>query len=190
MAGFVLAGGRSRRMGRDKALLSCGQTTLLEHALGVLRTVCDDVAIAGSRDDLSSFAPVIADEFADSGPLSGMHAALKQSQYAWNLFLAVDLPLIEPAHANMLLEYPRTPNTLAVTAEADGRLQPLFGVYHWKLAGPIEQALQAGERAVIPMLESISAPDGLLRVEFPASTLLNVNTPGELALIVTAPTCK
>lgn len=183
VAGFVLAGGHSRRMGRDKALLSYGHTTMLGHALEVLRAVCDQVEIAGNRDDLSSFASVVADQFADCGPLGGMHAALKQSKSDWNIFLAVDLPRVEPLHVKLLLMEPRLFGTVAVAAEAEGRLQPLLGLYHRKLAGSIERALLAGERAVMPVIESVCAPNGLLRVEFPASALVNLNTPDELAAL-------
>lgn len=183
VAGFVLAGGHSRRMGRDKALLSYGHTTMLGHALGVMRAVCDEVAIAGSRDDLSSFASVVADQFIDCGPLSGMHAALQHSKSDWNIFLAVDLARVEPLHVKLLLKQPRLSGTVAVIAEADGQLQPLLGLYHRKLAGPIERALLAGERAVISVIESICTPNGLLRVVFPASALINLNTPDELAAL-------
>jgi len=184
IAGFVLAGGHSRRMGRDKALLPYDGSTLLEHALEMLRTVCDEVAIAGSRDDLSRFAPVIADVFRECGPLAGMHAALAQSQTEWNLFLAVDLPRIEPAHLRALLAQPRDPATRAVVAVADGRLQPLCGLYHRDLAGPIAEALTTEKRAVIPVLESICGADGMQRVHFEdGDAFLNLNTPEDVATL-------
>jgi len=184
VAGFVLAGGRSTRMGRDKALLPYGDATLLEHALTTLRGVCDAVAIAGSRDDLSAFAPVIADEFADCGPLGGIHAALAQSRQEWNLFLAVDMPRVTAKHLRRLLAHPRSVSTRAVVAQADGRLQPLCGLYHRELAGLIAQALAEGKRAVIPVLESITGAQGLMRVDFEDGTaFLNMNTPEDVATL-------
>jgi len=184
VAGFVLAGGRSRRMGRDKALLPYGDATLLEHALATLRDVCDDVVIAGSRDDLSAFAPVIADEFVECGPLGGMHAALAQSQLDWNLFLAVDMPRVTAEHLHKLLAQPRSVSTRAVFAQAGGRLQPLCGLYHRELAGKMAQALAEGKRAVIPVLESITDAHGLLRVDFEdAAAFLNMNTPEDMATL-------
>ena len=171
-------------MGRDKALLPYGGSTLLEHALETLLVVCEPVAIAGNRDDLTSFAPVIADVFPDCGPLGGIHTALAQSQNEWNLFLAVDLPRIEPEHLRALLAQPCTPATRAVVAVADGRLQPLCGLYHRGLAVPIAEALAAGNRAVIPALESICGADGLHRVQFEdADAFLNLNTPEDVATL-------
>jgi molybdenum cofactor guanylyltransferase len=182
--GFVLAGGQSRRMGRDKALLPYAGTTLLEHALETLRAVCDGVAIAGCRDDLAAYAPVIQDAFRDCGPLGGIYAALEHSQVEWNLFLAVDLPRIEPSHLKKLLAHPRTPETRTILAHADGRLQPLCGLYHRSLAAPIAEALAAGERAVIPVLESIVDAHGLERVWFDEDdAFLNLNTPEDVATL-------
>jgi len=184
VAGFVLAGGQSRRMGRDKALLPFEGTTLLEHALETLRAVCDDVAIAGCRDDLARFAPVIQDAFRDCGPLGGIYAALEQTQVEWNLFLAVDLPRIEPEHLRTLLAHPRTPETRMVLAAADGRIQPLCGLYHRSLAAAVAEALADGERAVIPVLASIAGTLGLERVWFENDdAFLNLNTPEDVATL-------
>jgi len=181
-AGFVLAGGHSRRMGRDKALLPYAGATLVEHALSVLRTVCGEVAIAGDREDLAQYARVIPDVFADCGPLGGIHAALAQSRQEWNIFLAVDLPCIG---AEDLIRLVDERGELGAAAYGDGRLQPLCGIYHRRLAEPIAQALAAGERAVIPVLTAACAAEGagLVKVELAeAAALANLNTPDDLTL--------
>jgi molybdopterin-guanine dinucleotide biosynthesis protein A len=181
-AGFVLAGGQSRRMGRDKASLRVGETTLLERALGALQTVCGTVTIVGNRDDLTVFAWVIPDSFTDSGPLAGIHAALAQSQTDWNMVLAVDLPGIQAENLRYLMDVPRAESAVAVVAMGGGRLQPLCGLYHRRLAEAIGQALAAGERAVIPTLETVCGETGLVRVEFAdAKVLTNLNTAEDVA---------
>lgn len=86
--GFVLAGGKSRRMGQDKATLKWGKTSLLEHIVHLLSTVADPVRVVG-RDEL-------VDRVADKGPMGGILTGLQSTDREPNLFLAVDLPLLTP----------------------------------------------------------------------------------------------
>ena len=97
-SGFVLAGGRSSRMGRDKALAPVGGRLLVEIAVGILREAGLTVELAGARSELSAFAPVVPDSFVDAGPLGGVHAALASSRAEFCVFLPVDMPLM-PADA-------------------------------------------------------------------------------------------
>jgi molybdopterin-guanine dinucleotide biosynthesis protein A len=89
---FVLAGGQSARMGRDKTLLEINGRPLVEHALDLLRNLDLNPRICGSRPDLARFAPVVPDNFPRSGPLAGIEAALAVSDTELNLFVPVDLP--------------------------------------------------------------------------------------------------
>lgn len=92
--GFVLAGGKSSRMGADKALLEFRGRPLVEIALEKLREFCMEVSIAGNRDDLGGFAPVVREERVDCGPAAGIEAGLKASQQEWAMFVPVDVPLV------------------------------------------------------------------------------------------------
>lgn len=104
----MVAGGRSSRMGRDKALLPYRESTLLTHALGVLREVTPDVAILCGPErryeDLG--APLVIDAVCGVGPLGGLYSALlsasidKREQVLW---LGVDLPLVPPSLLEQLL---------------------------------------------------------------------------------------
>jgi len=134
MAGFVLAGGKSSRMGRDKARLQLGGKALLEHAIDRLGEVCEVVCIAGNRPDLAAYAPVIQDRYADCGPLGGIHAALLQSRHDWNIFLPVDVPLLPAAFLHAMAEAATQSHAVAVIAEHDGMLEPLCALYHRDLA--------------------------------------------------------
>src|ERR1051326_3836877 len=84
MTGFVLAGGKSTRMGTDKALLDWHGRTLLDHMLELLRGVLDQVQVVG-RDQLPDHLPGL-------GPLSGIATALKATSTDANVIVAVDLP--------------------------------------------------------------------------------------------------
>jgi len=86
MTGFILAGGKSERMGRDKALLDWHGRTLLAHMVGLLETAADEVQVVG-RDRLPDRVP-------GRGPLSGIATALEMTSTDANLILAVDLPFL------------------------------------------------------------------------------------------------
>src|SRR6478752_8950408 len=87
VAGFVLAGGKSTRMGRDKALLPWGEGTLVEHVAEVVRSGVGNVTVIG-RD--------VADLIPDQGPLGGLLTALAGMKADWALMVAVDMPNLTP----------------------------------------------------------------------------------------------
>jgi molybdopterin-guanine dinucleotide biosynthesis protein A len=86
LSGFILAGGKSSRMGRDKALLNWHGRTLLEHMVGLVRTVADPVLVIG-RESLPDRLPGL-------GPLAGIATGLETTFTDANLFVAVDLPFL------------------------------------------------------------------------------------------------
>ena len=97
--GVVLAGGRSRRMGRDKALLEYGASTLLQHQAATLAQVCRRVVVSGEYagyDCVRDIRPGL-------GPLSGMHAAARRFTTNALLFLPVDMPAMTVQHLQELL---------------------------------------------------------------------------------------
>ncbi len=97
VGGYVLAGGRSSRMGRDKALLELGGKPLALHAVTKLQRVCSDVHILSGNMELAAYAPLVQDLHPGCGPIGGIEAALAHSYDEWNLFLPVDMPFFPSA---------------------------------------------------------------------------------------------
>jgi molybdopterin-guanine dinucleotide biosynthesis protein A len=152
--GFVLAGGRSTRMGQDKALLSLAGRSLLEIALDKLRILPLAAAprIVAVRSDLSSHAAVIADLHPGCGPLSGIEAALAATARPLNVFLPVDIPLL-PAHFLLwMLQRAETTGAVMTVPRMNGRPQPLCAVYHRDLLGHITASLRAGDYKVMQVV--------------------------------------
>ncbi len=178
-AGFVLAGGLSSRMGRDKALLKLDGVTLVERSLAKLRIVCDEVAIAGGAAELHQFARVVPDTTAGSGPLGGIVAALEQSSHEWNLFLPVDAPFVPVACLRALLEAAVEGTADAVVAQSHERLQPLCCALSRKMLPGLRRELEAGRWKVAPAQQSA----GVVRVmEFAeVQWFANLNSPAEYA---------
>src|SRR5579872_3451481 len=141
---FILAGGKSTRMGTDKAFVTLDGRTLLAHALELARTVATDVRIVGDAAKLAGFASVVEDVFRDCGPLGGIHAALRASQTDLNLILAVDVPFVTPALLQYLIKRASDSKAIITVTRAAGNWQPLCAVYRHAFADAAEQSLGSG----------------------------------------------
>ena len=160
--GFVLAGGRSTRMGQDKALLPLGGQSLVELALAKLRGLGGPAPrIAAARGELSRFAPVVADLHPGCGPLSGIEAALAASSRPLNVFLPVDLPLLPASFLLWMLQRAETTGALVTVPRINGRPQPLCAVYHRDLLGHITRSLLAGDHKVMPVVSAAASEQAL-----------------------------
>jgi molybdenum cofactor guanylyltransferase len=200
--GWVLAGGASVRMGRDKALLEIGGRPLISLALDKLRALGLEPRIAGSRPDLATFAPVILDNFPQCGPLGGIEAALAASEAERHLFLPVDLPALPIEFLTWMARRAEASGTAATLPLLAGRPQPLCAVYSRRLLPGLRAALSAGQYKVMDAIEA-SAGDSLdaFEVEPLAAALTpeswppappvqdwfrNLNTPEEYEALRTA----
>jgi molybdopterin-guanine dinucleotide biosynthesis protein A len=178
-AGFVLAGGRSTRMGQDKALLTLGGEPLVKRAVRKVSKVCARVAIAGGAENLMQFGRVIPDESAGCGPLGGIVAALEQSSFEWNLFLAVDAPFVPVLVLKTLLFVAAGSSSVCVMARTQDVMQPLCAVYSREALAVLRQELIAGRWKVT---RAIEAAGPVKVVDFDdARWFANLNTPEEFA---------
>jgi molybdopterin-guanine dinucleotide biosynthesis protein A len=184
VAAFILAGGKSTRMGADKAFLPLDGRTLLARALDLARSATHDVRIVGEAEKFAVFAPVVEDVFPGCGPLGGIHAALRASQAELNLILAVDMPFVPPALLPFLITRARSSGAAVTVARAAGGWQPLCGVYRREFADVAEKALQAGSYKIDALFDEARtqaiSEDELEAAGFSASVFRNLNTRGEL----------
>ena len=197
-AGFVLAGGQSSRMGRDKALLSWAGYPLIANALSILRGAGLPASVAGARSNLQEFAPVIADAGSSHGPLSGICAALGSTSARHAVVLPVDLPLLPASLLCFLLHHAQITGR-AVTLPTINGFPQTFPAVLDRSALPILQAeLAAGHLGCFAAFQtaasSLHQPVSRVAVELlvqagqvhhpsalPAVRwFLNVNTPEDL----------
>src|SRR4051812_45370219 len=128
-AGYVLAGGRSSRMGRDKALLPFRGGGLAESIARSVRLAAGSAVVVG-RAELAGY-PAIPDIYPGEGPLGGILTALRHSRAYWNLIVACDMPELTPAFLAELLDAADNADADALLpAGPSGRLEPLCAVYH------------------------------------------------------------
>lgn len=180
-AGFVLAGGKSSRMGADKAFLEFSGQRLLDRALSVAGTVCGSVTIVGDPARFGEYATTVADIFSGCGPLAGIHAALVSSSAELNLMLAVDMPFVSPELLAFLFAT-ADENGAIITVPRTGRgLQPLCAIYRREFAAAAEVALRAGKHKIDAAFSRVPIEvideSRLAAVGFSEQTFFNVNTP-------------
>ena len=185
LAGLVLCGGRSERMGTDKALLEIDGTPLVRMVASRLAAVADPVFLAPGEP--GRLGPLgyreIADERGGSGPLGGIVAGLAASPHALMAVVAVDMPFASPDVFALLAGLHR--GEQAVLPVGDRGLEPLHAVYSVEALGPLRDGLAEGRLA---LREAVSAlririvPAAEWRAADPTGRFaVNVNTAEDLA---------
>jgi molybdopterin-guanine dinucleotide biosynthesis protein A len=185
LTGFILAGGKSTRMGADKAFVDYDGRTLLARALDLARSITAEVRIVGSREKFAPFAPVVEDIFRDGGPLGGIHAALRSSPTALNLMLAVDTPFVPVAFLQYLISRAQNaPEAVVIVPRGDAGWQPLCAIYRREFADAAEPALRAGRNRIDRLFDEVQtrviAQNELQSAGFSLDIFRNLNTPEEL----------
>jgi len=180
--GVVLAGGRSRRMGQNKALLSAGEETFLEHALNRYRSLTGCILLSVGRDThyRDCGVPLVFDNDPEGGALAGIEACLSRGETddALFFFLPVDMPLAPVELIRDMVELAEGYD--AVVPLVDGYYEPLFAVYRKTCLEPVRRALIRGDRRVRSFFPDvrICTPGGdyLSGYGDPERMFLNVNT--------------
>jgi molybdenum cofactor guanylyltransferase len=176
-AGFVLAGGASRRMGRDKALLRVNGVTLVEQIASRVRAAAGSVTLIGSPEKYGHLGfSVVPDEVENCGPLGGLYTALRLTDAEWNVLVACDMPLVNEGFLRGLIEAAEGSDADCVVPEIDGKIDPLCAVYHARVVHAAESAIH---RKLFKMQDFVAT----LRASYWHVTdprpLANVNTPAE-----------
>ncbi|HEV2692739.1 MAG TPA: molybdenum cofactor guanylyltransferase [Verrucomicrobiae bacterium] len=180
----ILAGGKSSRMGCDKAFIEIAGQTLLTRHIQLVRTAgAREIVISGRAEtDYSAFGlPVLQDSFPDAGPLAGIHSALQATTSPLLLVLAVDLPAMT-ADFLQTLTAGCSENT-GVVPSIKENLEPLAAIYP-KAALPLATSLLAQNSLTVKNFARQCEQAGLISfIDLPDSAtefFLNCNSPGEL----------
>jgi molybdopterin-guanine dinucleotide biosynthesis protein A len=177
-----LAGGRSSRMGCDKALLPFRGGRLVESVARAVELAAGSAVLVGNPRVYEHFGyPAIPDLYPGAGPLGAIVTALHHSSADWNLVAACDMPELSGEFLRFLINTAEGgPGADAlVPAGPSGRLEPLCAVYHRRSRAALERALERGDRSVRGALEKLRPAV----VAVPEVTpFQNVNTPEEWAV--------
>lgn len=141
VTGIILAGGKSSRMGTDKALLTLHGQSFLEHCFGELQPLCAEIIISSSYENHElPNSKRVNDIYSEKGPLGGLHSALSASKNDINLCLSVDTPFVTTQFLQWILDQQNEDKSFFI--KEGGRYHPLIGVYQKSAINTIETALK------------------------------------------------
>jgi molybdopterin-guanine dinucleotide biosynthesis protein A len=183
VTGVILAGGKSRRMGRDKAFLPFGKGMLIERVIEVIRQVADDVIlITNTPEPYQRFGlPMFADVIPEAGSLGGIYTGLVHAKTAYSLCLACDMPFVGPAFLRLLCETAAEADVVIPRNAED--FQPLCAVYSQACREAIRQRIEAGRLKITGFFEQVRVRviEGELLARYDPHDVMffNANTPEE-----------
>lgn len=176
----MLVGGRSSRMGRDKALLALRGIPMAQRVASAVAEAAGSATLVGAPEQYSGLGfSAIPDLFPGEGPLGGILTALHHSASEWNLIVACDMPEIDaPLLARLMDAAWRSGACALLPVTAEGRAQPLCAVYARACLAPFEAAFADGIRKVTAAIAGVRC----LRLPMQeVSPFQNVNTPEDWA---------
>jgi molybdopterin-guanine dinucleotide biosynthesis protein A len=180
----ILAGGQSRRMGFNKALVDIGGIPLIQNLIDRILPITDQIFISSNDPQGYAFLnyPVVTDQFPGKGPLAGFHSVMIQHEYALYILLACDLPNLKTSILKTLVSMAAGYDAV-IPRTRDGIAHPLCAVYRRTWLPAVEKALARGANKMIqPFLDEslavrwVTPEDGGFR----ETDLANINTPEDL----------
>jgi molybdenum cofactor guanylyltransferase len=185
VTGVILAGGQSRRMGRDKAFLPFGKGLLIERVIEVVQQVTANVIlITNTPERYQRFGlPMFSDVIAEAGSLGGIYTGLVSAKTPYSLCLACDMPFVKPTFLRFLCRTAAEADVVIPRNAED--FQPLCAVYSQVCRDPIRHKIEVGQLKITGFFDQVSVRviDGDLLARYDPHDIMffNANTPEEYA---------
>jgi len=185
ITGVILAGGASRRMGSNKALLEVEGNTIIARIYRTLSGLFHEVIIVTDSPQDYDFLPCrkAPDIYSNFGSIAGLHSALTHSSTVNTFVTACDMPFLDQSIIRYLCHLQQKENFEATIPYSEGGQEPLHGVYSSVCKEIFEGAIESGERKVVDILKKINLRevryDEVRSIGGHAASFLNVNTPEE-----------
>lgn len=187
MTGIILAGGKSSRMGRNKAFIEWDGVPLIERSLAIFRSVFSEVIISSNHPELYAKygVKVIKDNYLDQGPLGGLEACLREAHCDYSFFAACDMPFLNTEVVRFMAK--KIDGEDILVPEVDGRLHPLHAFYHKNCLSLIKERLESKRLKLVELLQLCNVR--YVReedfIDFPEIRLnfSNMNTPQECLVL-------
>ena len=171
--GIILAGGKSSRMGKNKAILPYKGKRLIEQIINNLQPICSKVHVVTSKRNHHEFnflphEMMTTDTYDDKGPISGIHAGLKKISSNYGFLMACDMPCFSPQLFDHLKKYVQGHDAVLCPG------QPFHGFYHKRIISTLETCILNNELKLLNLLDRINVY--YLKPEN-EDCFMNVNTP-------------
>lgn len=155
ISGFILAGGKSVRMGTDKALLLIEDEPLMQRMISLIQQNCERNYISGQNKDYSVFnLEMVPDLISGIGPIAGIYSALKHSKTEWNLLVSVDTPFLNNELLELLISSQGEFD--CVIPQHTNGVEPLAGLYHKRIISEIEEMIKNGDYKLMNLLSRLN----------------------------------
>jgi molybdenum cofactor guanylyltransferase len=156
VATYILAGGESSRMGRDKAMIDIGGAPLIVRIAELVMPLTGDPVVIGPPDRYAHLKMrVVPDDVHGLGPLGGIATSLRDSQQPWNLILGCDLPLLTVEWLQYLINRALVSRADAVLPQNAAGLEPLCAMYRTRCATTVRAAIERDVRKVTDGLANL-----------------------------------
>ena len=193
LTGIVLAGGLSRRLGRDKAIEAIGSEPLISRVIGRLSELTSETVVVvnnetrGEELPLPKDAKTVIDIYADSGSLGGIFTGLTAATNEWGFVAACDMPFLNAGLMRQMIAL--RPNYDAVVPVPDGYPEPTHALYSKACLPHIERRLKAGKLKIAGFFDDVRvryvSADEIDRFDSEHLSFFNVNTPEDLSRALT-----
>ena len=184
ITGIVLAGGESKRMGREKGSIFLFGKKLIQYSIDAIKPLCNNILISSNFPSYNNFGyEVVPDLFAGKGPMSGIYSALERSSTPQNLVVSCDIPFINTALLKHLINQPEK---YAACIPMNNNLpEPLLGRYNKSLLSKLEKCLRENQLKLADFLSEedvkwVSIDSNLSF--FHPNLFLNLNRPEDLKI--------
>ncbi len=150
---IIMAGGDSKRMGRDKANVTLGEKTLLQTVAATMQQLFSHVIVSVRHPRAGINLPQVCDEQPDGGPLAGLVASMGQITTSWAFMVACDMPFVVPEVVDLLAGYRNRHQ--AVVPVVHGHPQPLAAFYAVSCLAPLRASLAAQQKGLCGVLKQL-----------------------------------
>lgn len=179
--GIVLAGGRSRRFGSDKALAPIGRMTMIEKSLTLVKELgLEPIVVTHESADYSFLkCSVLRDLIPNQGPMGGLYTAMSSFKDVSLLVLTCDMPFLTPSILRTLIHIHKKGNLTTCYSDGEDQWFPFPGVYESSLRQRILEMIQTGELSMQGFLKNLPRKQ-LLLYRSPSNYIRNINRINEL----------
>ena len=182
----IQAGGRSSRMGQDKAQVPFLGTTLIEYILQQLEGFGDEqIIISNNPEEFTRLGlPVFQDVYPDTGAIGGIYSGILHASFEYSLILGCDMPFISLKLLKYLVSLAPDFDAVIPRLKKEEFAEPFRSVYAKACLKPIEQSIRAGKRKVISFFDKVNVrfiePEEINKFDPRGITFFNINTPEDL----------
>ena len=190
VTGIILAGGKSSRLGRDKAWEDVGGQRIIDRVIGALQSSCDEVFIIGDRPErqnelsLPKCIQYRSDDQKGKGSIGGLYTGLKASDTLWSLVVACDMPFISRELIRFMLSIISKNRCDAIVPVINGRYQPTHALYNSTCIPFIEKNISSGNFRMDSYFDEIYleeiSEDVINSIKGAELSFFNVNTEDDL----------